>query len=115
MEETQMKDDAQSSRSEKMENLVRIQNLSVVVAARSHNPTILNPDFLKYNKIVPMDWELESNPICADPVAQVKFTNGISITAEMNKVVFSEQKSSKEPSDFITPEIATRISRLFLT
>ncbi len=31
----------------------QIAELSVVVIAKNHNPTVLNPDFLKLNNIVP--------------------------------------------------------------
>jgi len=31
--------------------------VNVVILAKSHNPSILNPDFLRINGIVPSDWE----------------------------------------------------------
>ena len=31
--------------------------VNVVILAKSHNPSILNPDFLRINDIVPSDWE----------------------------------------------------------
>jgi len=31
--------------------------VNVVILAKSHNPSILNPDFLRINDIVPPDWE----------------------------------------------------------
>lgn len=31
--------------------------VNVVILAKSHNPSILNPDFLRINDIVPTDWE----------------------------------------------------------
>ena len=64
--------------------------LSIVIAARNHNPTILNPDFLKSNKIVPEDWQLSEPPICIEPIAQVKFQAGVHILAQPDKVVFSQ-------------------------
>lgn len=67
------------------------KELSIVVVARSHNPTILNPDFLKRASIVPEDWALAQNPVCMPPgFAQVIFTNGISITAQLEKIIFFE-------------------------
>ena len=65
-----------------MKHTLDIQELAAVVVARNHNPTILNPDFLKYNNIVPANWELAESPLCTPPVAQVKYTNGISIVAQ---------------------------------
>ena len=64
---------------------------SIVFAANANNPTILNPDFLKYNNIVPNDWELKQPPIITEPFAQVIFKSGISITSQLDKVVFSHK------------------------
>ncbi|MBM4300225.1 MAG: hypothetical protein FJ121_01660 [Deltaproteobacteria bacterium] len=84
------------------------EELSIVVVARNHNPTILNPDFLKYNKIVPTDWELAGKPICADPVAQVTFSNGVNIVSQFDKVIFSEVLRDKKPGDVAIPGIAQK-------
>ena len=67
-----------------------IRELAIVLAAQNHNPTVLNPDFLKYTKIVPDTWELKEPPICIEPMAKVAFNNGISITADLDKVSFIE-------------------------
>ena len=83
-----------------------IQELSIVIVAKNHNPTILNPDFLKYNKIVPLDWELSSNPICIEPIAQVSFKNGITIRAEFEKLIFSEDLKDKTKNEIKIPKIA---------
>lgn len=67
------------------------QEFSIVVVAQSHNPTILNPDFLKLNEIVPKDWVLAEPPVCIPPgFAQVMFANGVSITAQLDKIIFLE-------------------------
>lgn len=66
------------------------RELSIVLAARNHNPTILNPDFLKYNDIVPSSWKVKEPPICIEPMAQVVYDNGVKITAELDKIIFLE-------------------------
>lgn len=77
--------------SEQPQNLdFNLSQLSIVVAARNHNPTILNSDFLKRNEIVPEDWQLSEPPICIEPIAQVKFQTGVHILAQPDKVVFSQ-------------------------
>lgn len=73
-----------------MPDTLELLDLSFVVVASSHNPTILNPDFLKRNSIVPEDWELEGNPVCAFPLAQVAFKNRISATAQPDRIAFTE-------------------------
>ncbi|MGB6065461.1 MAG: hypothetical protein WBG50_11670 [Desulfomonilaceae bacterium] len=76
--------------SQSKKHMVEISQLEIVVAAENHNPTILNPDFLVRNKIVPDTWKLAQPPICIQPLAQVSYDNGVSITADPAKVVFSE-------------------------
>jgi hypothetical protein len=75
-------------------------NFSIVLAASSNNPTILNPDFLKYNKIVDDSYELKQHPICTEPFSQLIFKNGVSITSQLDKIVFSIDKISKNADDF---------------
>lgn len=67
-----------------------IQELAIVVVGKNHNLTILNPDFLKTNGIVPDEWQLAVSPVSVDPLAQVIFQNGLSIVAQFDKVIFSE-------------------------
>lgn len=75
--------------------MLELFEISVVVLARNHNPTILNPDFLISNKIVSRDWELSEPPVCAYPVAQVKFKNKINIVAQLDKLIFSQNITGK--------------------
>ncbi|MDM9384715.1 hypothetical protein QUB80_29075 [Chlorogloeopsis sp. ULAP01] len=71
------------------QNLI-VQELAIIIAAKNHKPTILNPDFLFCTGIVPSDWQLARQPIYTNSVAQVTFTNGITIIAEPNRVIFVE-------------------------
>ena len=64
--------------------------ISVVVVANSNNPTILNPDFLRINDIVPENWELAKPPICVEPLAEVAYKNNVRITAQLDRVMFRE-------------------------
>lgn len=79
-----------------MDRPLIINEVSLVVVATNHNPTILNPDFLRYNNIVPLDWELGQPPICVEPMAQVSFKNGVKITAQFEKVIFAESVKNKK-------------------
>lgn len=85
-----------------------IQELSVVILGRNHNPTILNPDFLKYNEIIASDWELQGPPICVEPMAQVHFKNKVTITAQFDKITFHENISEKTAQEILVPEVAHR-------
>lgn len=85
-----------------------IQELSIVILGRNHNPTILNPDFLKLNDIVAADWELQEPPICIEPMAQVHFKNKVKITAQLERVIFLENISGKAEQEILIPEIANK-------
>ena len=91
-----------------MGKTLTIRELAVVVVGKNHNPTILNPDFLKVNKIVPADWELSRPPICADIVAQVAYKNGVTVITQPDKIVFSEQVALDAPTEVESPGIAHR-------
>ncbi len=72
------------------------------LAAQSNNPTILNPDFLRYNDIVDESWKLKRNPLCTEPFSQVIYRNAVSIIAQLDKVIFSINKiEDSEPFDSI--------------
>lgn len=71
-----------------LDKIVEIREFSIVVVADNQSPTILNPDFLKYNHIVPAEWELAMPPICTPPISQVVFKNGFNIVAQADKVTF---------------------------
>jgi hypothetical protein len=73
---------------------------SIVLAATSNNPTVLNPDFLKYNKIIEDTGDLSHPPICTEPFSQVSFQNGIFITSQLDKIVFSINKNIKNKDQF---------------
>jgi len=73
---------------------------AIVLAAKSNNPTILNPDFLQYNKIIDRTLELRQPPICTEPFAQVSYQNGITITSQLDKVIFAVRKTAESVRDF---------------
>ena len=54
----------------------RLHAVTVVVTAASHNPSMLNPDFLKTQRIVPSGWEV-SESVSTPPVSMIMFANGI--------------------------------------
>ena len=82
--------------------------LSIVIVAENHNPTILNPDFLKFNEIVPKEWVVSKPPLCAHPVSQVEYKNGMRITAELNKLIFFTPKLVSNHSETSISDIAKR-------
>ncbi|WP_044523660.1 hypothetical protein [Nostoc sp. PCC 7120 = FACHB-418] len=88
-----------------MENF-QVQELLIVIAVRQQNPSILTADFLKYTGIIPSDWELARPPVLTNTAAQVVYQNGVSIVAEVNRVIFAEAIANKEASDVQIAAIA---------
>jgi hypothetical protein len=84
------------------------KDLMIVFAAKNNSPSFANIDFLKCSGIVPQDWNLARQPIYTNSAAQVVFTNGISIIAEPNRVIFMEPIGDKTMSELNIVEIARK-------
>ncbi|MBW4617063.1 MAG: hypothetical protein KME21_28240 [Desmonostoc vinosum HA7617-LM4] len=84
----------------------QVQELLIAIAIRHQNPSILTADFLKYTGIVPNDWELARPPVITNTAAQVVYQNGVSIVAEVNRVIFAEKIATKKTSEVQIPIVA---------
>lgn len=71
------------------ERSYRLHGVAVVIIAGSHNPTILNPDFLKVQEIVPARWKYRET-ITTPPISLVSFENGIEFRAETDKLTIGQ-------------------------
>lgn len=91
-----------------MTQKLEIQEFVIAIAVKQQNPTVLTADFLKYSGIVPNEWELARPPILTNAAAQVVYQNGVSVVAEVNRVVFSELIGTKEPQELAIPAIARK-------
>ena len=67
----------------------RLCNVSVVVTAEFHNPSILNPDFLVSRGIVPEDWTV-AETLTTPPVSVVRYTNGMAWTVDQSRLTVTE-------------------------
>jgi len=94
---------------------VDTREFSIVVVAKSHNPTILNPDFLKDNEIVPANWELEKPPVCLEPVAEIVFKNKVRIIAQLDKLIFLRMLRPKAKRALLYLSWRRNIPTFFLT
>ncbi len=84
-----------------------LDNFSIVVLAQAHNPSILNPDFLKNNGIIAPSFK-PNNVICTPPLSQVSYIEGLSIVAEFEKLQFIDIKKERIPFESPIPEIAIK-------
>ena len=83
----------------------------MVVVGRNHNPSILNPDFLKINGIVPADWELAQPPFCTEMISQVAYKNGVVIVSQQGKIVFTEPFAMDGSGSVEVPGVAREYLR----
>ena len=81
----------ESQRAEMPENpRFALHSVSVVVTAEFHNPSILNPDFLKIHEVVPADWTV-AEALTTPPVSVVKYNNGVEWTLDQSRLTVAEK------------------------
>jgi hypothetical protein len=93
--------------------MLKLLNFSIVVVAEHHNPTILNPDFLARNNIVPDEWSWNLREDCfsTPPLAQVKYENGVSLLCEQSKLQVVDGGESVDPAESLVDAIAVSYLR----
>lgn len=85
---------------------------STVVVGKTHNPSILNPDFLAANEIVPNAWGWEvAETLTTPPLAVVRYTNGIAVTVEFGKLQVTNVNVGEDQTMSKAAEIATSYVR----
>jgi len=76
----------------------QLLQFSVVVVGRTHNPSLLNPDFLVINNIVQKAWGWEvAETITTPPLAMVRYTTGVTVTVEHNKFQVADVDVRNKP------------------
>ena len=67
-----------------------LHSISVVVTAQSHNPSILTPDFLVSQGIIPQAWKA-TEMINTPPLARVAYDNRVSWTMTQDTLTLAEE------------------------
>lgn len=73
-----------------MSKKLNVREIAIAITAKNLNPTVINPDFLKYSDIIPEDWKLVKNPVYTKNLLQLFFENGIGIIVQPNRFIFLE-------------------------
>ena len=63
---------------------------SMVIVAQSHNPSILNTDFLLHNGIVGEHWQPREDCLTSPMLSRVAFNGGLAVHADPIRVVFEQ-------------------------
>ena len=85
---------------------VDLIELSVVLLATSNNPSILNPDFLRYNEIVDANRQVQEPCISSPAYSQVTFQGGLTVKADPDRVIFEQRGDNLAIEDIVCPEMA---------
>jgi hypothetical protein len=90
-----------------------LQELGIVVAMQQPNPNLVTAEFLKLSGIISTDWQLAREPINNERVSQLLFTNGASIVAEPNRIMFGEIIGERDINTLTVATIAQKYLDIF--
>jgi hypothetical protein len=90
-----------------------LQEIGIVVAMQQPNPNLVTAEFLQLSGIIPLDWQLAREPINNDRVSQLLFTNGVSIVAEPNRIMFGENIGNRDMNTLTVATIAQKYVSIF--
>jgi hypothetical protein len=90
-----------------------LQELGIVVAMQQPNPNLVTVEFLKLSGIITADWELARQPINNERISKLLFTNGISIVAEPNRIMFGEIIGDKDLNTLTVATVAQKYLNIF--
>lgn len=92
MEQASLSASLSGSRSEDDLTRFNLNSVSVVILAQTHNPSIINADFLRNNGIIKEDWEINHQlPILTSQgLALVSFKNGVQWQIDPNNLTILE-------------------------
>lgn len=90
--------------------MLDIQDFSIVLAAKDHNPTMANPNFLRASGVVPGEWELARPPVVSSQTVQIIFKNGIKLEAQPGTISFSQGIDTNTFKNIELPSLARRYS-----
>ena len=83
-----------------------LHSVSVVVTAEFHNPSILNPDFLALNQIVPSDWT-HTEAVTTPPVSVIRYDNGIQWIVDQSNLTVTEVCESHFRDSYLVYRLVT--------
>lgn len=71
------------------ETQIWLHTLGVIVAAKYHNPSILNNEFLVRRGIVPESWNV-AETLTAKSISVIKYSNGVQWVADQDRLAVTE-------------------------
>jgi hypothetical protein len=91
-----------------MPNPKIIHELAIVFAIQDSIPQNLHLDFLKYNGVVPADWQLAQPPIRNQQINRLIFQNDVHIVSQAHSLTLVQPIVLSHPEQLQVPELAQR-------
>ena len=82
-----------------------VDQVSIVLVARFHNPSIINPDFLRNNRITSPDWPVKET-MTTPGFSQTQFDNGIGLTVDENRCIVQEEVGKTFQDSYLAHGVA---------
>ena len=98
-----------------MSKNLEIQELGIVITAKNYDPSLLNPELLKYSGLVSEDWKIARNPLTTKQGSQIIFNNGVHLTALPNRIIFVEALNNKKEKAAEIPALVHRYVEILRT
>lgn len=89
-----------------------VVQISIVTLSPNADVSILQPQSLASNRIVPDDWQFAEPPIVTLPIAQLSYINGVSITMNGEKLTVSDNSPPQSLISSVVPRLASQLVSL---
>ena len=88
---------------------LKLLELSIVVVAAHHTPSIVTPSFLKENEIVPSEFQIKTGQnIWTEMISHINYKQGFSISVTPDRAIFSEILNPESDQQMQSISIAER-------
>lgn len=84
-----------------------LRGLVIRLYAYDTSPSHINPDYLRFNNIVPPDWSV-TRPVSAQSgFFRVNYSNGVSVTGTEDQVSFHQNNLDDFQSNLVVPDLVS--------
>lgn len=97
----------EAAQGERSSDIVLIE-VSVVLVSNQNDPSILNPDFLRYNEIVDNALRLKEPAVSTPVFSQLIYEGDILIRTEPQRIVIEQKGRPLNEDACVVPQIASR-------
>lgn len=89
-----------------------VVQISIVTLSPNVDVSILQPQSLANNGTVPVEWQLAEPPIVTPVIAQLTYSNGVSITMQGEKLTVIDNSPPQSLDSSVVPGLASRLVSL---